>query len=476
MKNTTSRSFTCTLIVMFIASTCFFIVRPAHAAGTVAVINVADGSSNFNFTSPPKNVGDTFIANVTIADAVDLGTWQASLSWNSALLGLVNITFPLDEVFAGASIHSPPIKTPGNVIVGAAAAPESAAFTGNGRLAQLTFNITQAVGAGETVETDIQFIDIIDDTFLLDILANDITANYAFNSAHYKYSGPGGPAQTHDIALTNVAPASTSVTESAPLNISVTIANTGNFIETFNIGVTANGTSVAANQTVTSLAAAATKTLTFTWNTTAFLIGSYNIVAAAGPVTGETNTSDNTRSGGIVQIVPPGADHDIKVLEIAPRNTAIGQGFILNISVTVANTGIFTETFDVAVFANATQVASNQTVTSLNPDANVTLVFRWNTTGWTIGNYTLNAIAGPVAGDTDTDNTLVFESIYVMLRGDVNNDGAVNMKDILDILNSHAFNAFSGTARYKTYMDVDANGRIDMRDILAIVLNFSKRL
>jgi Ca2+-binding EF-hand superfamily protein len=63
-----------------------------------------------------------------------------------------------------------------------------------------------------------------------------------------------------------------------------------------------------------------------------------------------------------------------------------------------------------------------------------------------------------------------------MLRGDVNNDGAVNMKDIIDILNSHAFNAFSGTARYKPYMDMDANGRIDMRDILAIVLNFSKRL
>ena len=475
MKKTTSRSFTCILIVIFIASTCFFAVRPAHAAGTVALINVADGSSNFNFTSPPKNIGDTFTANVTIADAVDLGTWQTLLSWNSALLGFVSITYPSDEVFTGKSpIRAPPIKTPGNVLVGAAAGPGSTGFTGNGRLAQFTFNITQAVGSGETVETDIQFIGIPSDTFLLDSQGIDITAS--FNAAHYRYSGPGGPAQTHDIAVTNVAPASTSVTESATLNISVTVTNTGNFTETFNIGVTANGTSVAANQIATSLAAAATKTLTFTWNTTSFLIGSYNIVAAAGPVTGETNTLDNTRSGGIVQIVPPGADHDIEVLEIVPRNTAIGQGFILNISVTVANTGIFTETFDVAVFANATQAASNQTAASLNPGANVTLVFRWNTTGWTIGNYTLNAIAGPVAGDTDTDNTLVFESIYVMLRGDVNNDGAVNMKDIIDILNSHAFNAFSGTARYKPYMDMDANGRIDMRDILAIVLNFSKRL
>jgi hypothetical protein len=175
-----------------------------------------------------------------------------------------------------------------------------------------------------------------------------------------------------------------------------------------------------------------------------------------------------------VQIAPPGADHDIQLVQVSPKNIAIGQGFILNISVIVANVGIFTETFDVAVFANGTQVASNQTVSTLNSGANVTLLFRWNTTGWTIGNYTLSATTSPILGDTD--NTLVFESIYVMLRGDVNNDGVVNMKDIIDILNSRAFNAFSGTSRYKPYMDANADGRIDMRDILAIALNFNKHL
>ena len=303
VKTITIRLLTYALITVFLASACLSIVRPAHAAGTVALINVADGSSNFNFTSPPKNVGDTFLANVTIANAVDVGTWQASISWNSALLGFVSITYPSDEVFTGKSpIRAPPTIAPGNAIVGAAAGPGSTGFTGNGRLAQLTFNITHAVGAGETVETDIQFTGIPSDTFLLNSLGNDITANYAFNSVHYKYSGPPGPVTAHDVAVKNVVPAATIVAQNSSVSINVTVANIGTFTETFAVGVTANGTNVDANQTVTNLAAGSSTTLTFMWNTTSFATGKYVIVAVAGPVAGETSTADNTLSGPMVSV------------------------------------------------------------------------------------------------------------------------------------------------------------------------------
>jgi hypothetical protein len=144
---------------------------------------------------------------------------------------------------------------------------------------------------------------------------------------------------------------------------------------------------------------------------------------------------------------------------------------------TVINNGNSAETFKVSIFANSTQAAANQTVSNLNAGKNVTLLFQWNTTGWTISNYTLSGIAGPVAGETfKSDNTLVFGKIYVMLPGDCNNDGIVNFRDIFDLLISHAFNAFKGGSRYNPYMDMNASGRIDMRDILIIVLNFNKRL
>jgi hypothetical protein len=53
---------------------------------------------------------------------------------------------------------------------------------------------------------------------------------------------------------------------------------------------------------------------------------------------------------------------------------------------------------------------------------------------------------------------------------DVNNDGIVDMKDIMSAI--MAFNSFPNTLRWNVYADVDDNGRVDMKDIVLIVLNF----
>jgi hypothetical protein len=466
-------------ITIFLISVCFVAVEPVQAAGTVDIVNATDGTSNFNFTTAQKNVGDTIVINITINGAVNLASWQVGIQWDQTMLGYVSMIAPTDNVFTGKNpiFAGPDASVAGLVVYGASVGTGQTGFTGNGRMAQLTLNITQAPGQGQTLQSDIIFEGILFDTFLLDALGNDITNAFTFNNAHFQYTGPAGPALTHDVAVTNVVPASTSVTQGNPLNISVTIANNGNFTETFNVGITGNGASVAPNQTASNLASGASTTLTFTWDTNSSSPGTYNIVGIAGPVTGETNTADNTKSGGTVRVQAVGAGHDIAVIEVVPANTAIGQGLMLNVNVTVINNGNSAETFDVSIFANSTQAADNQTVPNLDAGKNVTLLFQWNTTGWTVSNYTLSGVAGPVAGETFTsDNTLVFGNIYVMLPGDGNNDGIVNFKDLLDLLTSHAFNAFKGGSRYNPYMDMNASGRIDMRDILIIVLNFNKHL
>ncbi len=469
------------LLTAFLAST-VYITMPVQAAKTINIVNAVDGSNNFNFTTAQKSVGDTFLINITITDAFDVTSWQLGIQWDPTLLDFDSFVVPADHIFATMSpvTAGPDTSIPGLAIYGAAAGFGKGSFNGTGRLAQVTLKIKQGVGAGQSVQCDISYEGMGVDTFLLDRNGGDVTSGYTFNIAHYKYSGPAGPAQTHDIAVTNVAPSGASVIENASLSISVTVANNGDFTETFDAGVKANGADVALNQTVTNLASHASTTLTFVWNTTTFALGSYTIVAIAGPVAGETNTADNSRSGGIVQIVAPSADHDVAVIAVAPINTAIGQGFTLNVSVTVANKGLFTETFDVAIIAvNASenQAAPNQTVTSLNAGQNATLVFRWNTTGWTIDNYTLLATATPVLGEPNTaDNTLIFGNINVMLPGNVNGDDRVNMRDIKYFLDSNVFNAFSGMARYNPQMDIDASGRIDTRDLLIIAINFGKHL
>jgi parallel beta-helix repeat protein len=82
-------------------------------------------------------------------------------------------------------------------------------------------------------------------------------------------------------------------------------------------------------------------------------------------------------------------------------------------------------------------------------------------------------------GDTpyviDASNADRYPSMkpYVALVGDVNEDGKVDIKDVM--LAVQAFNSFSGQPRWNPDADVDHSGRVDMRDIVLIVLNFNKR-
>jgi hypothetical protein len=58
----------------------------------------------------------------------------------------------------------------------------------------------------------------------------------------------------------------------------------------------------------------------------------------------------------------------------------------------------------------------------------------------------------------------------VQYMADVNNDGIVDMRDIMAVI--MAFNSFPNTPRWNPYADVDNSGRIDMRDVVLVVANF----
>jgi len=58
------------------------------------------------------------------------------------------------------------------------------------------------------------------------------------------------------------------------------------------------------------------------------------------------------------------------------------------------------------------------------------------------------------------------------LKGDLNNDGVVNMADV--ILIATAFNATIGTEKYNAKYDLNNDGAINMADVLEIAKNFNK--
>ena len=152
-------------------------------------------------------------------------------------------------------------------------------------------------------------------TYLLsDPIPPDSTWTYTFNDAvqlqYYSFDKlwitgfinvTGG---VHDVAVTKVTPQKTVVGQGYNDRINVTVANEGDFIETFNVTTYADTTTIEMKEV--TLASGDSTTITFTWNTTGFAYGNYTISATADQVPGETDTADNTFVDGWVVVTIPG--------------------------------------------------------------------------------------------------------------------------------------------------------------------------
>jgi parallel beta-helix repeat protein len=94
--------------------------------------------------------------------------------------------------------------------------------------------------------------------------------------------------------------------------------------------------------------------------------------------------------------------HDVVATDVTPSSNLVNEGEAVNVSVTVANHGAYTETLNVTIYANSTAIASR--ILTLEPSNFATTSFVWNTTGYANGNYILNAEISPVTGEVDTTN------------------------------------------------------------------------
>jgi parallel beta-helix repeat protein len=105
----------------------------------------------------------------------------------------------------------------------------------------------------------------------------------------------------HNVAITNVTPSKNVVEPGEILSINITATNKGSFMETFNLTLYANATTI---QTIgLTLESGNSTTVTFMWDTAGFVYGNYTIWAYIEPVPRETITEDNTYIDGTVQIL-----------------------------------------------------------------------------------------------------------------------------------------------------------------------------
>jgi hypothetical protein len=173
-------------------------------------------------------------------------------------------------------------------------------------------------------------------------------------------------------------------------------------------------------------------------------------------------------------VTSPLGVHDVAVTNVTSAKDVICQGCLGNISVTVENQGDFAEVFNVTAYANTT-VIGEKTV-SLASHTSTGVVFTWNATGWSKGNYTLKAEADIVSGETDTaDNTYIDDWVIISMLGDITGstgypDGVCDMRDVG--LVARYFGQSVPPA--PPNCDVVYDGVIDMRDIGTVARHFGE--
>src|SRR4030065_2024532 len=136
----------------------------------------------------------------------------------------------------------------------------------------------------------------------------------------------------HDVAITRVAVSSNQAHPGDLLNITVTAKNKGSVSESFNVNLYINSP-LLETQLASDLPPNAEKNLLFIWNTSAVPVADYVIKAQAGPIVGETNTTDNTKTNGIIQLRSKSTGTEAVFVNPATSHALIGQNITVNIDV-----------------------------------------------------------------------------------------------------------------------------------------------
>jgi len=162
---------------------------------------------------------------------------------------------------------------------------------------------------------------------------------------------------------------------------------------------------------------------------------------------------------------------DVAAVNTTLSKTIVGVGYPVLINVTVENQGYFTETFNITFYAQwepPSILIGTMTVSNLSIGETRTTTYKWNTTGFAKGIYTIIAAADTVPRETDIDdNSFTDGIIKVTWVGDFDGDFDVDYDDILYFVTAY-IEYWSGQGK-DSACDFDGDCDIDYDDILIFV-------
>jgi hypothetical protein len=159
-------------------------------------------------------------------------------------------------------------------------------------------------------------------------------------------------------------------------------------------------------------------------------------------------------------------------VDAAPRNKdVVGETKAFDTYALVKNTGTSSKTFDVTIYAGATQVGTASATVAANTAQTVKVTC--TTTGLAKGSYVIKAQA-TVSGDQyAADNEVIQGTIFVTLAGDVDGDRDVDIFDIVTMAAGYGA-ANQAATNYNPYSDLDNSYTINIFDIVTAAGNYGK--
>ena len=185
---------------------------------------------------------------------------------------------------------------------------------------------------------------------------------------------------------------------------------------------------------------------------------------------------DRTLSDAVVRILGYNVEnHDLAVVEVSTSKNGclpvptVGHGYTTDVIVVVENLGEFTETFDIAVYANYTRVNTLHGA-SLAQGSTGAFTVTWDTSSVVKGYWLVKALLESTTDIDLSDNSMTDGVVLVTLPGDVDGDRDVDIFDVVAMVSGYG--SREGDPGYLSNYDIDDDRDIDIFDMIAGIAHY----
>lgn len=168
------------------------------------------------------------------------------------------------------------------------------------------------------------------------------------------------------------------------------------------------------------------------------------------------------------------------IADAAPKNIAVEdvstgkaaeENYLINFNVSVRNTGLFPATFNVSLYADATEIARQEI--TLSNGSSATVSFSWNTSGFgREQGYAITGYAWPIPDEVYLGDNTFFAGYLRVVPGDIDGNFIVDILDLTIV--ATAYSSIPSDPNWDPRADINEDHLIDIFDLVTVALHFGQ--